>query len=195
MIMTPSQLDAYRKSVHESLRKAGFPVHEWERERQANQSAAPARGTPFTTSVTIESATIRCVPPGFSEFKPHPHHGHPVRRCLARHPDGKQCGHFALKERRTCKRHCGASRHKPDSKRGQHLLVHGQETVAKRRHRTEMRKKNRELYTQAVECGLAPAAERRGPRDGRPPDARYEKQREQTIKNAEKRRLKARSAS
>jgi len=190
--MRPSKLDAYRKSVHETLRKAGFPVDEWEQQRQASQSASPSRGTPFTTPVEIESATIRLVPPGFSEFKAHPHHGHPIRRCLARHPDGKQCGHFALKERRTCRRHCGASRHKADSKRGQHLLVHGNETAAKRRHRADTARKTRELYAMAVECGVAPAAERRGPRDGRPADARYEAKREYTIKAAEK-RLKARS--
>lgn len=192
MRMTPSKLDAYRKSVHESLRKAGFDIDAMERERQESLANSPPQGKPFTTSVAIESATIRCVPPGFSEFTPHPHHGHPIRRCLARHPDGKQCGHFALKERRTCRRHCGASRHKANSKRGQHLLVHGNETAAKRRHRADTARKNRALYAQAVECGVAPAAERRGPRDGRPADARYEKQREFTIKAAEK-RLKARS--
>lgn len=192
MRITPLQLEAYRKSVHETLRKAGFDIDAMERERQESLANSPPQGKPFSGPVTHESPTIKFVPAGFEEFRPSHMTGTPVRRCLARHPDGKQCGHFALKERRTCKRHSSGSRAKPGSK-GQHFLVHGQETREKRRQRSSMAAKNRELYAQAVECGVAPAAERRGPRDGRPADARYEKQREQTIKNAEIRRLKARS--
>ena len=163
--MTPTQLQAYRERIFNQLKSAGYPIETWQDELDAKIASTPPDQLrrPFTTDVAHESPTITCIPAGFQEFRAHPAHGKPIRRCLAKHPDGNQCGRFALKERRICKRHSGGARHKPDSQRGQHLITHGQETRALRKGRSEAAKKRKMLENQARENGMWIAPSVRGP--------------------------------
>jgi len=104
--MTPSQLQAYREQIFTQLKSAGYPTDAWQEDIDKKLADTPPeqRRRPFSTDVKFESPTISCIPEGFQEFKLHPWHGAPIRRCLAKHPTGHQCGRFALKDRRICRR-------------------------------------------------------------------------------------------
>jgi hypothetical protein len=118
---------------------------------------------PFTTDVKFESLTITSIPAGFSEFKRHPAHGQPIRRCMAKHPDGNQCGRFALKDRRICRRHSAGTRHRPDSMRGQHWNEGKGETREARQKRSETAKEIKLLEKQAMDNGVFVCPAMRGP--------------------------------
>lgn len=184
--MTPSQLNIYRKQIFEQLEARGFPVSKWQAEFEKDQRQIPKnqRRRPFTTDVKFESPTINCIPAGFQEFRLHPAHGAPVRRCMAKHPDGNQCGRFALRDRRTCKRHSGGARHRSDSKRGDHWDQGKGESREDRKRRSEASRERRELERRMIATGES-GPSIRGPRTTT--FEQYLKQRKKTERSAMKR--------
>jgi hypothetical protein len=105
--MTPTQLEAYRDRITEKLRTAGMPVEEWEVEAEKHLEENP-RPRPATRIIPTYTGGIRMVRPGYEEYKPHPRHGAPVPRCLARSAThGGQCGKFAVRGQYVCTTHGG----------------------------------------------------------------------------------------
>lgn len=107
--MTPKKLEAYRDRIKEKLRAAGMPVDEWEADAEQHLIDNP-RPRPATRIIPTYSGGVRMVRPGYEEYRPHPRHGAPVPRCLARRSisgGGGQCGNFAVRNQYVCPIHGG----------------------------------------------------------------------------------------
>lgn len=161
--MTAStELNAYRDRIYAALKFAGYPVDQWRSEHEAELAANPtARARPFTKITPPVYGKIKKLRPGFEEFIPHPAHGKPVPRCQAanKRTEGKvQCGKFALKGKHLCRTHGGAAGSGKTSEQGREnqrlsVVVHGGETIAMRRRRSEAVQLRRGLRKLAVCMG------------------------------------------
>jgi hypothetical protein len=67
---------------------------------------------PFTTKLHDPSCRSKWLRAGFVEFRPHPFHGKPARRCQAyrNRANGTQCGYFAMRGQWLCHGHSSANR-------------------------------------------------------------------------------------
>ena len=167
-----SDLDAYRERVFATLREAGHPVDQWQREYEQDLAANPtARARPFTTITPPAYGKITKLRPGFTETIPHPRHSKPVPRCQAslKGSGGKtQCSKFAIKGKHLCRTHGGAAgsgKLTDEGRKNQITAVtqNGNETIAKRQTRSGASKKRRELEKRAREIGIFSGLGSRGP--------------------------------
>lgn len=149
-------LEELRALVRAALTERGIDVDEIKRQRE-EYSAKHRR--PFTTPLA-EGVTskFKYLPEGHEEFRPHPVWGVPVPRCQAKNRrTGQQCGAFARRGMRICRCHGGVKgRHTAQGKKNMSdsLIVHGRETRAKRKIRSEGSNRRRLLDTLAKETGL-----------------------------------------
>ena len=159
-----SDLDAYRERVFATLREAGHPVDQWQREYEQDLAANPtARARPFTTITPPAYGKITKLRPGFTETIPHPRHSKPVPRCQAarkRSGGREQCKKFAIRGRHLCRTHGGAAGSGKLTDQGRQnqiasVTIHGSETIEKRRKRSEASKASKELARLAVKLGLS----------------------------------------
>lgn len=167
----PADLSAYRNRIHEALKRAGYPVDQWQSEHEAELAANPtAKARPFTKITPPKYGKIRKLRPGFHEFTPHPAHGKPVPRCQAakKRTGGKvQCEKFALKGKHLCRSHGGGKGSGKTTAKGREnqrlaATVHGDETVARRQARSAASKERREIIEEAMKAGVISGLGTRG---------------------------------
>jgi hypothetical protein len=167
-----SDLDAYRERVFATLREAGHPVDQWQREYEQDLAANPtARARPFTTITPPAYGKITKLRPGFTETIPHPRHSKPVPRCQAarkRSGGREQCKKFAIRGRHLCRTHGGAAGSGKLTNQGRQnqiasVTIHGSETVEKRRARSLASKELKKLERQAKQMGMVSGLGSRGP--------------------------------
>lgn len=162
-----NDLDRRVIEQRERLIAFGFPVSEWEAEMAAKGITPPVRNglKKLTQPPEWLGSTQGYIPAGFSEFKPHPAHGKPVRRCLAKNKyreDG-QCCRYALKTAVYCKRHAGTAMAPKVQKEPSHFIRHGTETRQIRKERKASNLEMREISRIAVDLGIMEPG-MRGPR-------------------------------
>ena len=163
---------------------------QWENELEEQQKNEPQELMPTPFSRPIKNAgSLKMIPAGFSEFRPHPRWKTPVRRCLAknrRRADG-QCCYFSLRDNAYCQKHAHVFCKKPNN--GRHFLVHGNETLAIRAERKKASETLKTLNKELITRGLAePRANgRRQTKSGGLTDSdTYKKRRQRWIKRVHK---------
>jgi hypothetical protein len=159
-----TDLHEYRQKIFTALKQAGYPVDAWKVEYEAELATNPtARARPFTVLTPPKYGKIRKLRPGFEEFIAHPRHGKPIPRCQAakKRTNGKvQCGKFAINGKHLCRSHGGAAgcgKLSEQARKNQiaGVTVHGTQTSAIRKMRSEMSKERKRLALAAVAAGLA----------------------------------------
>jgi len=164
---TDKQRDRILAGARSFLEDQGIDVDQLEKEAAQQRAARRAFSKPLREGV---SSKFKFIPLGNAEFRAVGKKGGGLApRCQARSRNSswRQCNAIATTGFRVCRRH-GAASHGQKTKAGiarsaAHLLVHGQETRAIRRRRSEAAQKRKMLERQARENGIWIAPSVRGP--------------------------------
>ena len=169
--MANESFDEYRERVLAATRayleRQGVDIVVAEKEAAQQRAARRLFSKPLKEGV---SSKFQTVPLGNQEFRLVGKKGGGLApRCQARsrHSGWKQCNAIATTGFRVCLRH-GAASHGTKTPAGiqrsaAHLLVHGRETRAIRRRRSEAHKQNKLLLKQAMDNGVFVYPAARGP--------------------------------